>query len=122
MAPKRAIKPKRSKYNNIRTETPDGVKHASKAEAARWVYLKGLEAKGEIRDLRRQVRHPLTVNGVKVGTYISDHEFTWTETGLPQIEDVKSIRTAKLPLFRRNKKHMAAEHGIDVIEIFKPDA
>ena len=112
----------RSKFKNVRTTTPDGPTHASKKEAARWLFLKELEAAGVIRNLRRQVRHTLTVNGVKVGTYISDHEFNRVDTGVFVCEDVKSPRTAKLPLYRRNKRHMMAEHGIDVVEVFKHDA
>ena len=113
------LKPKKSKFHNIRTTTPDGLTHASKKEAARWVFLLELQAKGVICDLRRQIRYPLHVNGVKIGTYIADHQFVWEATGIPQVEDVKSVRTAKLPLFRRNKKHMWAEYGIDVIEVFE---
>lgn len=108
---------RRSKFNNIRTETPDGIKHASKKEAARWVFLLDQQAMGVISKLRRQTRWPLLVNNVKVGTYISDHDY-WTQANQFIVEDSKSVRTAKLPLFRRNKRHMMAQYSIDVREVF----
>ena len=113
-------KSKRNKFGNIRVETFDGVKHASKKEAARWLFLLDQQTKGVIRDLRRQVRHPLHVCGVKIGTCIPDFEYVVCDSGKEIVEDVKSFRTARLPLFRRNKRHMMAEFGIDVIEVFNP--
>ena len=85
------------------------------------MFLRDLEAKGVIRDLRRQVRYGLHVEGIKIGTCIPDFEYIVAKTGKQITEDVKSFRTAKLPLFRRNKKHMAAQYSIDVIEVFNPD-
>ena len=103
----------------MRCETLDGVKHASKKEAARWLFLKELEAAGVITNLRRQVRYDLCVEGIKIGGYIADFVYTHPSKGVV-VSDVKSIRTAKLPLFRRNKRHMAAQFGIDVVEVFDP--
>ena len=117
-APKRAIKPKRKpKYNNVRTKTPDGITHASKKQAARWVHLLELQAQGIIRNLRREVRYPLHVNGVKIGTYIADHQWDWAEDGRFHLEDVKS-RSTVTPLYRRSKKHVKAEYGLDIIEFY----
>ena len=81
------------------------------------MYLKELEAKGLVRDLRREVRYTLHVNGVKVGSYILDHQFIWVKTAEPIYEDVKSKATVTA-LYRRNKKHMAAEYGIKVVEVY----
>src|SRR6185295_14364812 len=50
---------KPSKYKNVKTEV-DGIKFDSKKEAKRWQELKLLEAAGEITDLKRQVKYPLT--------------------------------------------------------------
>ena len=95
----------------------DGITHASKKEAARWVFLRNLEAKGVIRDLERQIRFPLHVNGIRIGTYIPDFRYR-TATGELRIEDVKGKLTA---LYRRSAKHLAAQYGITVIEVFRPD-
>jgi len=112
--------PKRkSKFKNIRT-TIDGVTFASKKEAARWIFLRDLEDNGVIVNLKRQVRYALHVQGVKIGTCIPDFEYTVSKTGKQITEDVKSVRTAKLPLFRRNKRHMAAQYCIDILEVFNP--
>jgi hypothetical protein len=105
----------------VRCETPDGVKHASKKEAARWLFLKELEAAGVIRNLRRQTRWPLLVNGVKIGTYIDDFDFVVSATGQFVIQDTKSPWTARLPLYRRSKAHVKAQYGYDIAEVFKPD-
>lgn len=109
---------RRSKFGAVRTEV-DGIKFASKAEAARWIELKRLEAAGEIRRLRRQVRYDLHArNGGKVGAYVADYVYErkvgsdWGEV----VEDVKGVET---PMFRRNAKHMAQEHGIS-IEVVRP--
>lgn len=112
---------KRSKYRNVRTETPDGVKHASKKEAARWQFLKDLEAKGVIRGLRRQVRYNLHVNGIKVGACIPDFEYVVVKTGQSATEDVKPSKYFITPIYRRNKLHLLAEHGVSMVEVFKHD-
>ena len=103
----------------MRTTTPDGLTHASKKEAARWLFLKDLEANGVIRDLRRQVKYELHVQGIKVGSYIADFVYIHPQKGLV-VTDVKSKATITA-LYRRNKKHMWIEHGIDVIEVFDPN-
>ena len=81
------------------------------------MHLKELEAKGEILHLERQIRYPLLVNGIKIGTYIADFRYTMPETGEVIVGDVKSIRTIKLPMYRRNKKHLFAQYGINITEI-----
>lgn len=101
----------RSKYGNDRV-TADGLKFASKAEAARYRDLKYRVLLGEISNLRCQVRYPLHVNGQRIGTYVAD--FQYTEDGREVVEDVKGVRTA---MFIRSKKHMLAEYGIDVSEV-----
>jgi hypothetical protein len=93
------------------------VKHASKKEAARWLFLCEQQALGIIKDLRRQTRWPLIVNGVKIGAYVDDFNYVIVETGAFVVEDVKSERTAKLPLYRRSKKHLLAQYNINIVEV-----
>ena len=109
---------KRGKYNAIRTQTADGITHASKKEAARWLFLLEQQAKGVIRDLRRQVKYELHVQDIKVGSYIADFVYLHPEKGLV-VTDVKSKATITA-LYRRNKKHLWIEFGINVIEVFDP--
>jgi hypothetical protein len=109
---------KRGKYNAIRTETSDGFFHASKKEAARWVFLRDLEDKEVISELERQIRFPLHVQGVRIGTYVADARYVVARTNERIVEDTKSKATITA-LFRRNKKHMKIEYGVDVKEVFE---
>ena len=67
----------------------DGITFDSEAEARRYSELVLLVKANEIRDLERQVRIPLMVNGVKCGTSIIDHGYTVVSDGRKVLEDVK---------------------------------
>ncbi len=73
-------KPKPSKYRN-RPQVVDGVRFASKAEAARDAELLLLERAGKIRDITRQPRFPLKVRDTLICTYVGDWEYF--EKGAP---------------------------------------
>ncbi len=92
----------------------DGIKFDSRKEAARWVELLTLESAGVLTGLRRQVRIPIQVNGVKVCVYVAD--FTYTRNGREVVEDVKSEFTKMLPLYRLKKKMLAA-WGVEINEV-----
>src|SRR5512146_2768851 len=81
---------RRSKYGNKPTEV-DGVRFASKREAARYSELKLLERAGQISALRLQPAFPLDVNGVPITRYVAD--FSYVENGKRVVEDVKGYRT-----------------------------
>lgn len=104
---------RRNKFGAIRTEI-DGIKFHSKKEAARYEVLRDLYSSGLISELRLQVSHTLTVNGMKICRYISDFEYT--ENGVRIIEDVKSPRTLKEPTYRLKKKLMQACLGLEIRE------
>lgn len=93
----------RRKYRNTPTVI-DGVRFDSAGEADRWGELRLLQAGGAIRDLRRQVAHPLFVNGVLVCTLRADFEYVETASGRVVTEDFKGVRTKdwtiKAKLFR----------------------
>ena len=110
---------KRSKFHNVRTEV-NGIVFASKKEAARWEFLLEQQARGIICDLRRQTRWPLLVNKIKIGAYVDDFNYTVVQNNTFAVEDVKSPRTCKLPMYRRSKKHMLAQYSINVREVFDP--
>lgn len=63
-----------SKYRN-QPQVVDGVRFASKAEAKRDAELQLLLHAGHVRNIQRQPRFPLVVNGVKVCTYVGDWQY-----------------------------------------------
>ena len=100
-----------SKFRNRRVEV-DGLKFDSVKESKRWAELQFMERAGEIKNLQRQVRIPIVINGVKVCTYIAD--FTYEELGGVVVEDVKSEFTQKDALFRLKAKLLRVVLGIDI--------
>lgn len=80
----------------------------SKSEYKGWCDLKRREGLGEIRDLRRQVRFPLSIDGRPVVIrslrypngrqvkYVAD--FTYTENGETVVEDRKGFWTSDAKL------------------------
>jgi hypothetical protein len=106
----------RPKYGAVPTLV-DGIKFASKKEAARYRELKLLVLAGAIRDLQLQPRFVLTVQGVTIGKYIGDFRYEeLTETGGrwdTVVEDVKGVKT---PIYRLKKRIVEALYGIDIRE------
>lgn len=87
------------KYRNIPVVV-DGIRFASKAEAARDAELQLLERAGKICELKRQPKFPLVVNGKKVCTYIGDWQYReveeWRGRPFPTpiiVEDRKGVLT-----------------------------
>jgi hypothetical protein len=107
---------KLSKYNAKRVEL-DGIKFASKREAARYAELKLLQRIGEIVGLECQPRYPLTLNGVKLATYVADFRYKRVASDEIVVEDVKSKPTIT-DVYRLKKKLMLALHGIELNEVF----
>lgn len=99
----------KSKYNAIKTEV-DGIVFASKKEASRYVYLKGLLTADEITDLELQPSYELCINDTKICKYIADFKYK-NKDGEEIIEDVKGFLT---PQFRLKQKMMKAIHNIDI--------
>ncbi len=107
---------KQPKYRNKRV-CVDGVWFDSKGEYRRWCDLQLLEKAGEIVQLNRQVRIPLSVSlfpGVehRVGYYVADFTY-YTPGGAYVIEDFKGVKT---DLYKWKKKHVKAQYGIDILE------
>ena len=102
-----------SKFGAVKT-TVDGIEFDSKAEAKRYSELRWLEKAGKIKNLERQVRYDLEVNGVKIGFYKADFRY-WDQASSQQIvEDVKGMRT---PVFAIKAKLMKALHRVEIVEI-----
>lgn len=103
--------PRRNKFGAKRT-TIDGETFDSKREAMLYREFQILERAGKIKDLRRQPKYVLTVNGIEIATYRPDWDYI--EDGALHVIDVKSAPTAKKRDFVLVRKLMKACHGIDV--------
>lgn len=79
-----------SKYRAVPTVI-DGIRFASKKEAARYQELRLAQHAGDISELELQPNFPLWVEGVLICTYRAD--FKYREGSLVVIEDVKGFRT-----------------------------
>lgn len=107
--------PSKSKYNSKKTVI-DGETFDSKKEAARYQDLLIRQRAGEVRDLTRQVRMPLEIDGFLVCVYICDFRyeewvsrFGWQK----RHEDVKGMRT---PVYLLKKKLVKALLKIEILE------
>jgi hypothetical protein len=110
-------KAKSAKYRNKPFRDAAGVYWHSRKEYRHWLVLRAAEAAGLVRNLRRQVRYRLTVNGVEVGSYVADFVFFDPETDRVVVQDTKSPATRKLPLYRLKRNLMRAVWGLGVEEV-----
>jgi len=121
-APKAKAKSGRSKYNAQRIEK-DGMKFDSVKEYKRYIELTARMQRGEISELRCQVKFELApkvkIQGEKRAKpalrYFAD--FTYIENGAFVVEDVKSAVTRKLASYRNKKHLMKTVHDIDIKEV-----
>lgn len=101
-----------AKFRNIKT-IRNGMVFDSKKEARRFDQLMLLAHAGRVRNLRRQVKYELRVNGVLIATYKADYVYEettpmgWAEV----VEDCKGYPNDRFPMKR---KLMKACHGIDL--------
>ena len=113
---------KRNKFNATKIEK-DGMKFDSVKEYKRYIELKALMQRGEISELRCQVKFVLApkvkLEGEKRAKpelrYFAD--FTYLSNGALIVEDVKSAITRKLASYRNKKHLMKTVHDIDIKEI-----
>ena len=128
---------KQSKWHNTPCEY-NGIKFDSHKERDRYIFLKSLEDKGVISDLKRQVRYTVcpAVYGerevqLKTKTKIEKYtvqkasyyyaDFTYIYNGETIVEDVKGDQNTTLTdTYQLKKKMMLAFNGIEVIEIYNP--
>jgi hypothetical protein len=88
----------------------DGISFASKLEANRYSQLRLLERAGVIRELRLQVPYKL----VLPTKYVADFVYVDNTDGVEIVEDAKGFRT---PEYRRKKKAMREQHGVEIREV-----
>lgn len=106
-----------SKYQNKKTEI-DGIKFDSKKEASRYCELRFLVKAGAIKDLELQPKfvllEPFENNGKKYRgvNYFADFRYIDIERGgIEVVEDVKSVFTAKNPVYRIKKKWLLSKYN-----------
>jgi hypothetical protein len=113
---------KRNKFNAVKIEK-DGMKFDSQKEYKRYIELTAMQQRGEIQDLKCQVKFELAPK-VKIAgekrakpalRYFAD--FTYLSNGNLIVEDVKSAVTRKLASFRNKKHLMKTVHDIDISEV-----
>lgn len=102
-----------SKYKAVPTVV-DGVRFASKREAARYQELKLLQKAGKIDLLQLQPKFKLLVSGIHVADYVGDFKYYDRVMDEFVVEDVKGVKT---PVYRLKKKLMKAIHGIEIREV-----
>lgn len=107
---------KKLKYGNEKHEV-DGILFDSRKEAKRYGELKIMLKAGEIGLLELQNEYALKVEGKRVCKYKADFVYLVMSTGETVVEDVKSVATRKLPVYRLKKKLMKAIFGIEIKEI-----
>lgn len=133
---RKLIKKKRNKYGN-KPVSHEGMKFDSGKEFERWLFLKEAEQRGEISNLRRQVKFQLLPSVVeeyevqlktktKTKTrvvqqavfYICD--FCYEKDGAEVVEDVKASPNKAVldKTYTLKKKMMKSLKGIDIKEVY----
>lgn len=104
---------KENKYKNKKT-TYDNYRFDSKKEGERYLFLKSLIKRGEIKDLKLQpsfiLQDGFKYNGRKIQSikYIGDFSYIEVLTNKKIIEDVKGMKTS---LYRLKKKLFLKKYG-----------
>lgn len=123
---KQADKPnaaKRNKFNAQKVEM-DGMTFDSKKEHKRYIELKAMQQRGEIRDLQHHTKFELApktkLEGEKRAKpalrYFADFTY-YMISGEYIVEDVKSEATRKKDSYRNKKHLMKTVLNIDVREV-----
>lgn len=117
------------KYGAKPMTTADGVWHPSSGQGRRWAVLQQAQYAGLIKNLQREVKFDLVVNGVKVCSYVADHTFTLAGVlaqeavaagkRLDVVEDFKGTVT---DVARIKMKLFAAVMGYEVTVVKTPKA
>lgn len=111
MGPQGVGRGRRNKFNAVKTEV-DGYTFDSKKEARRYGELKMLG----VKELHVHPTWPLDVNGIRVGKYSPDFEYT-DENGNLILEDVKGGNATRTAVYQLKKKLMRAIYNIEIREI-----
>lgn len=113
------VRKKKLRYTNKPTEV-DGIRFDSLRELKRYKDLKLMQDARAIDGLGVHPRYDLTAHGVLLGYVELDFEYVDLASGRLVVEDVKdpkknsSTRTA---IYKWKRRHLKAEHGIEIVEI-----
>lgn len=106
-----------NKYRNIKIKNALGI-FDSKLEYNAFLFLKNLEKKGFIKDLKRQVGIILTPNKEKYKIkYVADFTYFDTKTNMLTIADSKGIQTKEYKIKREWLLHWF--NGFIFVEFYK---
>lgn len=114
------ITPKKSKYNNKKTEV-DGITFDSKKEADYYCQLKILKRGGEIRDFGLQERYELQPTFKKNGTthrsitYVADFVIVNLD-GTTEVIDVKGVETQVFKIKQKLFEYKYPDKTLKVIK------
>lgn len=107
-----------AKYKN-RKMIYDGLKFDSEIECKRYVFLKGSQKRGIIKNLEIQPKYTL-LDGFSIGgkrfrpiTYTAD--FRYDLNGRHIVEDVKGYET---DVFKLKRKMFRAKYGVDISVVY----
>lgn len=120
LALRKAMK-KPAKYRAAPTIV-DGVRFASKREAARFGELKLLERAGEIKELDCHPAFPLLAHSchidgfVEIGRYTADFRYFDNRSGQYVVEDVKSP-ASKTQSYELRRKIFEANYPLKITEV-----
>lgn len=92
----------------------DNIRFQSGLERDRYIILKDMQAKGEILDLRTQVRFDFPVNDMHICFYLADFTY-YKMDGTYCVEDTKGKKTN---VYEIKKALMKAIHNIEISEIY----
>lgn len=96
--------------NAVRTEV-DGIKFASKGEAARYIVLKNMQKEGKIRKLELQPKYDFDGCGI---TYRPDFRYQERKTGNKWQEIVEDFKGQATYPFKMKVKLMKYFYDIDI--------
>lgn len=99
----------RSKYGNKKCDY-HGLKFDSAGELQRYLVLCDMADRGEINNLKRQIKFPLSANGQHICDYIADFVYDMPD-GTKVVEDWKGIMT---DVFKLKAKLFLANHGFSI--------
>ena len=104
------------KYNKYGAKKTQFMGHTfdSRWESERWGQLTAMERAGAIRDLERQIKYDIIVNGEKICKYIADFKYNQVEEDGSQIEIVEDAKGVETAEFKLKKKLMKAVHVIEI--------
>jgi len=106
-----------NKYGNKKVEV-DGFKFDSKKEATYYGQLKLLLKSGEIMGFDRQVKMPITVNGLHIANYVLDFKVIYADGSIKYVDvkaKTKDGKWIKTSVFSLKKKLIEAIYNIKII-------